>query len=97
MGLTGREVEVLEPHTLAGMQGQVLRGADGGYLVSLHGESEEHEQSFVCFKADELVVIEYRDREPADEPRWLNLARDVFWFVCGFVVGAVVVHIGWLP
>jgi hypothetical protein len=37
--------------------------------------------------------------EPADdpEPRWLDFARNAFWFVCGFAAGAVSVHQGWLP
>lgn len=48
---------------------------------------------------DPAEPVEPLPAEPTEEPepRWLEFARNAFWFVCGFVVGAVSVHLGWLP
>lgn len=90
--MKGRTVEVLSG-PLAGMRGVVLEPRDGGWLVSLHGESEEHEGSYVAFQNSNLILA----AEPDDEPRWLVWARNLFWMVCGAVIGATCVYLGFLP
>lgn len=46
-------------------------------------------------ESEQPVLLDASDEDP--EPHWLNFARIAFGFVFGYVVGAVTVHLGWLP